>query len=180
MRRTICREFTHVECREPLQSLFLQALNGRFLCLAPVSYVSPQKSSNIHAIYHLSCSYGCLSGKLDECSDKLGPIVGNQGESSDRQAPIRSQSGLSLTGDGNLYCSFLLKSSLLSCKTSSSGNLSEPSSTKNLGESSDTEAIHAHFCPNIEPIYHSGRNPCHIPSRGCNGSEPLQPLCQSA
>src|SRR6266487_257069 len=54
------------------------------------------------------------AGKLDECSDKLGPIVGNQGESSDRQATIRSQSGLSLTGDGNLYCSFLLKSSLLS------------------------------------------------------------------
>jgi len=22
-----------------------------------------------------------------------------------------------------------------------------------LGESSDTEAIHAHFCPNLEPIY---------------------------
>ncbi len=32
--------------------------------------------------------------------------------------------------------------------------MSEPSPTKNLGESSDTEAIHAHFCPNIEPIYH--------------------------
>ena len=99
-----------------------------------------------------------LVGKLDECSDKLGPIVGNQGEASDRQATIRSQSGLSLTGDGNLYCSFLLKSSLLSCKTSSSGNLSEPSSTKNLGEYSDTKAVQAHFCPNIEPIYQKGRH----------------------
>ncbi len=35
---------------------FLQALNGRFLRFAPVSYVSPQKSSNIHAIYYVNCS----------------------------------------------------------------------------------------------------------------------------
>ncbi len=33
---------------------FLQALNGRFLRFAPVSYVSPQKSSNIHAIYYVN------------------------------------------------------------------------------------------------------------------------------
>src|SRR5712692_6649319 len=92
-------------------------------------------------------------GKLGEGSDKLGPIVGNQAESSDKRATIGSRSGLSLTADGNLYCSFLLKNVLSSCKTSDHGNLSEPSPTKNLGESSDTEAIHAHFCPNIEPIY---------------------------
>ena len=26
-----------------------------------------------------------------------------------------------------------------------------------MGESSDTQAIHAHFCPNFQPIYHEGR-----------------------
>ena len=31
--------------------------------------------------------------------------------------------------------------------------MSEPSPTKNLGEYSDTQAIHAHFCPNFQPIY---------------------------
>jgi len=31
--------------------------------------------------------------------------------------------------------------------------VSEDSPTKNLGESSDTQALHAHFCPNIHPIY---------------------------
>jgi len=30
---------------------FLQYLPGRFLCFAPISYMVPQKSSNIHAIY---------------------------------------------------------------------------------------------------------------------------------
>jgi hypothetical protein len=32
--------------------------------------------------------------------------------------------------------------------------VSEPSPTKNLGEYSDTQALHAHFCPNFQPIYH--------------------------
>src|SRR5258707_14591582 len=32
----------------------LQTLNGRFPCFALISYVSPQKSLNIHAIYHQS------------------------------------------------------------------------------------------------------------------------------
>jgi hypothetical protein len=68
------------------------------------------KSGKVSGIYQSSNIHGNC-GKLDECSDKLGPIVGNQGESSDRQATIRSQSGLSLTVDGNLYCSFLFKSS---------------------------------------------------------------------
>ena len=66
-----------------------------------------------------------LVGKLGETSDKLGPIVGNQAQSSDRRATIRSRSGLSLTADGNSYCSFLLKNDLPSCKTSGHGNLSE-------------------------------------------------------
>ena len=87
-------------------------------------------------------------------SDKSGPIVGNQAQSSDRRATIRSRSGLSLAADGNSYCSFLLKNDLPSCKTSGHGNLSEPSPMKILGESSDTEAIHAHFCPNFHPNYH--------------------------
>jgi len=33
--------------------------------------------------------------------------------------------------------------------------VSEPSPTKNWGESSDTQALHAHFCPNFRPIYHT-------------------------
>jgi len=32
--------------------------------------------------------------------------------------------------------------------------VSEYSPTKNLGEYSDTQALHAHFCPNFQPIYH--------------------------
>src|SRR5436190_9292829 len=52
MRRTVCREFTYVEYREPFQMRFLQALNGRFLCFAPISYVSPQKPSTFGPIYH--------------------------------------------------------------------------------------------------------------------------------
>jgi hypothetical protein len=94
-----------------------------------------------------------VRGKLGEYSDKLGPIVENQAEASDRRAMIRSRSGLSFTADGNLYCSFLLKNGLLPCKTLDFGNLSEYSPTKKLGEYSNTEAIHAHFCPNIDPIY---------------------------
>jgi hypothetical protein len=31
--------------------------------------------------------------------------------------------------------------------------VSQSSPTKNLGESSDTQALHAHFCPKIHPIY---------------------------
>jgi hypothetical protein len=72
-------------------------------------------------------------------------------------APVRSRSELSFTADGNLYCSFLLKNGLLSYKTSGHGNLSEDLPTRNWGESSDTEAVHAHFCPNIEPIYQSSK-----------------------
>jgi hypothetical protein len=53
-----------------------------------------------------------------------------------------------------IYCIFLLKNHLLSCKTSGYGNLSEPSSMKKLDEYSNTEAIHTHFRPNIHPIYH--------------------------
>src|SRR6266566_1145598 len=112
--------------------------------------MAPQNLSKSDPNYHRDDR----SGKLGETSDKLGPIVGNQAESSDRRATIRSRSGLSLTADGNSYCSFLLKNDLPSCKTSAHGHLSEPSPMKILGESSDTEAIHAHFCPNFHPNYH--------------------------
>ncbi len=44
-------QFTTYRWKKPDGERFLQALNGRFLCFAPISYVSPQKSSNIHAIY---------------------------------------------------------------------------------------------------------------------------------
>jgi hypothetical protein len=39
-----------------------------------------QKSSNIHAIYHLPRALG----KLGEYSDKSGPMIGNLAESSDK------------------------------------------------------------------------------------------------
>jgi hypothetical protein len=41
-------------------------------------------------------------GKLGESSDKSDPMIGNQAESSDKGATIRSPSGLGLTTDGNL------------------------------------------------------------------------------
>ena len=96
---------------------------------------------------------GVGGGKLGESSDKLSPIIGFLAQSSDRRATVRSQSGPSSTADGNLYYIFLLKNGLIFFKISGHGNLFEPSSTKNLGESSDTEAIHAHFCSKIHPIY---------------------------
>ena len=39
---------------KPLQKRLSQAVNGRFLRFAPISYHSPQKSSNIHAIYQVA------------------------------------------------------------------------------------------------------------------------------
>jgi hypothetical protein len=34
--------------------------------------------------------------------------------------------------------------------------VSEDSPTKNLGESSDAQALHAHFCPIFQPIFTYG------------------------
>ena len=45
--------FTTFSADTPDGERFLQTLKGRFLCFAPISSVSPQKSSNIHAIYYL-------------------------------------------------------------------------------------------------------------------------------
>src|SRR5712692_1506737 len=39
--------------RHPLLKPFYGGLRGRFPCFAPISYHSPQKSSNIRAIYHI-------------------------------------------------------------------------------------------------------------------------------
>ena len=49
--------------------------------------------------------------------------------------------------------SFLWKSGLFFSHESDCGNPSEDSSTFFVDESSDTEAVHAHFCSNIHPIY---------------------------
>ena len=46
-------------------------------------------------------------------------------------------------------------SALLFCNKYDCGNLSEPSPTQILGQSSNTQAIHAHFCPSLHPIYQS-------------------------
>jgi hypothetical protein len=44
--------FTTLNSRTPDGERFHQRLAGRFLYFAPISYVSRQKSSNIHAIYY--------------------------------------------------------------------------------------------------------------------------------
>jgi hypothetical protein len=45
------REFTKTVCKRPLVERLSRVMGARFPCFAPISYVSPQKSSNIHAIY---------------------------------------------------------------------------------------------------------------------------------
>ena len=47
------REFTKTVCKRPLVERLSRVMGARFPCFAPISYVSPQKSSNIHAIYYL-------------------------------------------------------------------------------------------------------------------------------
>src|SRR5260370_23709175 len=42
----------HLRATARWLSPFYGGLRGRFPCFAPISYHSPQKSSNIHAIYH--------------------------------------------------------------------------------------------------------------------------------
>jgi len=51
----------------------------------PISYHSPQKPSNIRAIYHIPP----FAGKLDEYSNKSDPIVEILGEESDKRVIIR-------------------------------------------------------------------------------------------
>src|SRR6266480_4824971 len=62
--------FTTFHADTPDGERFLQVLNGRFLQFASISYVSPQKSSNIHAIY-----YYCNGGNCAQCSTELAPII---------------------------------------------------------------------------------------------------------
>ena len=62
--------FTPLHADTPDGERFLQVLNGRFLQFASISYVSPQKSSNIHAIY-----YYCNGGNCAQCSTEMTPII---------------------------------------------------------------------------------------------------------
>src|SRR6266702_3588146 len=50
-KRSRTHQFTRHRWKKPDREGVLQTLNSRFLCFAPISSVSPQKSSNIHAIY---------------------------------------------------------------------------------------------------------------------------------
>jgi hypothetical protein len=67
-------EFTEMVHNKPLQKRLSQAVYGRFPCFAPKSHISPQKSSNIHAIYHNAQKAG---GKLGQSSNKSAPIIEN-------------------------------------------------------------------------------------------------------
>ncbi len=58
--------FTTFHADTPDGERFLQTLNGRFLCFALISYISPQKSSNIHAIYY------ALSPQIGETDGLFG------------------------------------------------------------------------------------------------------------
>jgi hypothetical protein len=53
---------------------------------APISYVSPQKAPNIHAIYHQLI---LASGKWAEGSDKSAPMIGNRAQGSDKKEFLR-------------------------------------------------------------------------------------------
>src|SRR5258708_15326642 len=51
LRKSLFYEFTTSACNSPLLKPFYGGLQGRFPCFAPISSHSPQKSSNIRAIY---------------------------------------------------------------------------------------------------------------------------------
>src|SRR6266536_387069 len=76
--------FTTFHADTPDGERFLQVLNGRFLQFASISYVSPQKSSNIHAIYYYCNGGNCAQcGNLAEGSAKSAPRIGKWAQSSD-------------------------------------------------------------------------------------------------
>ena|SRR6266851_283649 len=52
LRKSLFYECTTSACNSPLLKPFYGGLQGRFPCFAPISSHSPQKSSNIRAIYH--------------------------------------------------------------------------------------------------------------------------------
>src|SRR5437588_849081 len=88
---------------------------GRGSCVEPSSLKNFGSMFDAEAIHaqipsNIEPNYQVV-GKLGEYSDKLGPIVGNQDESSDRRATIRSRSGLSFIADGNLYGIFSFEKS---------------------------------------------------------------------
>jgi hypothetical protein len=53
LRKSLFYECTTSACNSPLLKPFYGGLQGRFPCFAPISYHSPQKSSNIRAIYQV-------------------------------------------------------------------------------------------------------------------------------
>src|SRR5260221_6419532 len=79
-------------------------LRGRFPCFAPISYHSPQKSSNIHAIYQLDPGTG---GKLAEGSDKLAPRIGFWAQDLDKKHFLRLGSLRERKFQGNEWKSLL-------------------------------------------------------------------------
>ena len=53
-RKSLFYECTTCACNSPLLKPFYGGLRGRFPCFAPISYHSPQKPSNIRAIYQMA------------------------------------------------------------------------------------------------------------------------------
>src|SRR5258708_23853308 len=62
----------HLRATARWLSPFYGGLQGRFPCFAPISYHSPQKSSNIRAIYHLDSE---VPGNWAESSTELASII---------------------------------------------------------------------------------------------------------
>jgi len=56
-----------------------------------------------------------------------------------------------------------MKNGVLLADESECGNGVEPWAKHFLAESSDTQALHAHFCPNFQPIYQQ------MPRTACEG-----------
>ena len=70
LRKSLFYECTPSACNSPLLKPSYGGLRGRFPCFAPISSHSPQKPSNIHAIYHLR-----HKGLIAEASLERTPIT---------------------------------------------------------------------------------------------------------
>src|SRR6266498_523754 len=66
--------FTIFHANTPDGERFLQVLNGRFLPFALISSVSPQNSSNIHAIYYQALVDGLRAGLDTDACGTLGEL----------------------------------------------------------------------------------------------------------
>jgi hypothetical protein len=97
------------------------------------------------------------SGKLDEYSDNLGSMIGNQAEYSDKtengraDAASKAEASMQWMEMGNGI--FYHEKCCIARNTSGSGNLSEPSSNCFLDEYSDKRPSAQHLRPTIHPIY---------------------------